>query len=90
MKDAPPKSACPKCGNACPRYYGQMNFICKGDGWPSKTIRGGQSLPKAKKLEDVQNAREKAGLNPGREKPMSDAEFQRRKKLNKRWLEDNQ
>jgi putative FmdB family regulatory protein len=96
MKDAPTELVCIGCKKVLKRYYGSMNFICKGDGWPSKSIRAGKSPvgnkrpgpnPKAKKIEDVMNERQKAGMNPGREKPMSDAEFERRKKLNKDWID---
>lgn len=90
MKDAPSGAKCLYCNAICKRYYGSMNFVLKGDGWPSKDIKnstGGQINRRAKKIEDVMNEREKAGMDPGREKPMSDAEFERRKKLNQQWIE---
>jgi len=34
---APKKIDC-ECGESCERFYGDMNFILKGGGWPSKKI----------------------------------------------------
>jgi len=98
MKDAPVETICPECNIIIPRYYSSMNFICKGEGWPSKNIRQGRApvedkqsrgLSAAKKLEDVQNARAKAGLNPrDKEVPMTEQEVKRRKQNIHRWIDE--
>ena len=95
MTEAPSETTCVICEKTVERYYGPTTgaFILKGGGWPSKDLRGGKTqkgegISQNKKLEDVQNAREKMGLDAGKEKPMSEEEFQRRKKLNQRWLDE--
>jgi putative FmdB family regulatory protein len=36
----PKKVKCPQCKKMCPRYLGgDMTFVLKGEGWPSKTGR---------------------------------------------------
>lgn len=100
MKDAPSKTVCPKCDETVKRYYGSMNFVCKGEGWPSKDIKAGKSPvgtgkkkginTNAKSLDAIMNERIKAGMTQGtKEMPMSNAEFKRRKALNQRWIDEN-
>ena len=89
MADAPSKAKCPHCRTICGRHYGEMNFILKGGDWPSKAIKTNQTITKKSKIEDVMNDRAKKGLNPGKEKKMSEAEFQKRLALNKKWIEES-
>jgi len=98
MKNAPSETTCPKCQQIIKRHYGSMNFILKGEGWPSKNIRQGKSptetkkdkgLAAARKLEDVQNARKKAGMSPeGKNKDISEKEVKRRKENIHRWIDE--
>jgi putative FmdB family regulatory protein len=91
--------ACPECGELHPpRHYGEMNFVLKGDGWPSKNIRAGKTptetkeskgLTAAKKLEDVMNARKKAGLDVrDKETGLSEKEVKKRKENIHRWIDE--
>ncbi len=92
MKDAPSETTCPDCGNTVGRFYGSMNFVLKGGDWPGKIVKrsGGKVLGKGATLDEVMADRKKKGLDTReKEKPMSDAEFERRRALNKRWLEEN-
>ena len=94
--------ACPECAEPhSPRYYGQMNFICKGEGWPSKNIRRGKAptstaadrgLAAAKKLEDVQNARVKAGMPTQGKKAgqLSEPEVKERKQNIHDWIDQGE
>ena len=38
MGEAPSFLICNDCRNVCSRYYGAMNFVLKGGGWPGKTL----------------------------------------------------
>ena len=102
MKDAPSETYCPVCnpdkdpnGVMAKRYYGSgsMNFILKGNDWPGKIVKrsGQKNGSKGMTVGEVIEDRERKGMgNTGaKEKPMSDAEFKRRKELNQRWLEEN-
>jgi len=98
MANAPSETVCPRCEQTIKRYYGSMNFICKGEGWPSKNIRRGKAatttkadrgLAAAKRLEDVQNARKKSGMpaegkNAGK---LSDTEVKKRKEDIHNWID---
>lgn len=100
MKDAPSGTDCPKCDKPVKRHYGQMSFICIGEGWPSKDIKAGKSPTGAtkkpgintgaKSLDNIMNERLKAGMTQGtKDVPMSNDEFKRRKALNQRWIDEN-
>ncbi len=93
---------CPECTEPHPRrYYGEINFVLKGEGWPSKNIRAGKpptttkesrGLAAVKKLEDVQNAREKAGMpiegrNAGK---LSEDEVKQRKSDIHDWIDQGE
>lgn len=43
---APTKVPCPSCQVVCPRYYGNVSFILKGGGWPSKKQSFNQEMTK--------------------------------------------
>jgi len=88
MNKAPSSSKCPKCKKQAKRYYGDMNFICKGGGWPSKNIRRGDSATSENKFEAEETKRIKQGFKPHKEKPMSDEEFKRRKKNLQRYIDE--
>lgn len=34
------------CGNDCDRYYGSMNFVLKGSGWPGRSLKMKQEQTK--------------------------------------------
>jgi putative FmdB family regulatory protein len=96
MKDAPSETECPSCHETVGRFYGNMNFILKGENWPGKIVkRANGQASRGKKLggatvEEVMEDRKKKGLPTGaKEKQMSDKEFERRKELNQKWLEQN-
>lgn len=96
MKDAPSETECPECGKSVGRFYGNMNFILKGEDWPGKIVKRAQGqASRGKKLggatlNEVMEDRKKKGLNTGaKEKPMSDSEFKKRRELNEQWLEQN-
>lgn len=90
MAEAPSETKCMDCGKTIKRYYGSMNFVLKGDGWPSKSIRKGESAIADNKFEADQLKRKRNGQRTfDKEVPMSDEEFKRRKKLNERWLEES-
>jgi putative FmdB family regulatory protein len=88
MKDAPEKAKCPKCKKVCKRHYGDMNFICKGVGWPSKNIRRGIDVTSSNPFEAEEANRIKKGFKPHKEKPMSNEEFKRRKKNLERFIDE--
>ena len=98
MKDAPSEAECPECGETIKRHYGSMNFVLKGEGWPGKNIKAGKpatdtreskGLAAAKKLEDVMEARQKAGMDPkGKETNISEKEVKRQKENISRWIDE--
>ena len=84
--------ACPNCAELHPpRYYGEVNFILKGDGWPSKNIRGGNSAIADNKFEADQIKRKQTGQKTfDKEVPMSDKEFKKRKKNLEDWIDQGE
>jgi len=90
MKDAPSETICPDCKKTIKRYYGALNFVLKGDGWPSKNIRNGVAAITDNKFEADQIQRKKAGQKTfDKEVPMSDDEFKKRKKNLEDWIDQN-
>lgn len=89
MAEAPSETECPKCNKMVERYYGPRSgsFILKGQGWPSKNLRNGKPVLVSNKLEEVEADRIKKGLPVGKEKPMSDEEFKKKKKNIENWLD---
>jgi len=89
MQRPPQKKKCPHCKIMCERYYGSgsANFVLKGDGWPSKNIKKGQSAIAENAFEASDIQRKKMGLKVHKEKPMSDEEFKKKKKRNQEWLD---
>jgi len=92
MKEAPSDTKCPDCGKTVGRFYGSMNFVLKGNDWPGKIVKRSQNKNggKGMTIDEVVKDRKSKGLDTrAKEKPMSDAEFKRRKELNMKWIEEN-
>ena len=90
MKDAPSEATCVECGKTIKRYYSSCNFALKGGGWPSKNIKAGARATAENEIEAESYKRKQKGMRGfDKEVPMSDKEFERRKKLNQRFIEEN-
>ncbi|MHA2063670.1 MAG: FmdB family zinc ribbon protein [Candidatus Thorarchaeota archaeon] len=88
MADAPSTSTC-DCGKEMKRYYGGLNFVLKGDGWPSKNIRNGKAATANNTFEADQIERKKRGQKTyDKEIPMSDEEYKRRRKNIERFIDE--
>jgi len=88
MGEAPTELDSPFADCKAVRYYGQMNFILKGGGWPGKFIKDKGDRPITQLSPDeIMASRKRKGMPTGGGRVLSEAEVAKRKKNIQNWAD---